>query len=324
MRINRLWAAVLGSALGLALVTGCSGEQGSGAGGNDDATTRGTGEPTHASTTDLLRGRVLPSYAYDERGEKGMTIRRAAFILQNDCLAGFGFDPIPESDSVPPEPPMYRRYGVTDPVVAAEYGHHLDAIGQANTPDLDAPPPAWLADGSLRLVLHGGGAGAAGPGRAEDSREPERRTYDGKPIPAGGCAGEANRTLGQADLTDEQLQLAGEISSESFFRAETDPRVVAVTKRWSGCMAEKGHHVRDPYDDDFDIEGPITAAERRHAEDDVACKEETGLVDVWFDVESEFQQVLIQENLEALAEVQAAIDAKVAKALDVIATAGEK
>ena len=241
----------------------------------------------------------LPSLR--EVGRYGMANRE---LIQR-CMVGFGINvqlPKPPT-GIGPRTWTERRYGLTDAAAAKVLGYGLGSRDPSAHPRGREPrlAPKVLA------VLTGTGP-ALPPG-----------------VPAGGCSGQAQRTLaGDADTSSSRVvdpYLAQQLSQESFARSRRDPRVVDAFSRWSLCMLAKGHHYKDPlapFSDPALQHGPTPEAVQT-AIDDVACKKTTNLVGTWFAVESAYQTELIKRHradLEPLAAANAVTSRVVARVLD--------
>jgi hypothetical protein len=152
-----------------------------------------------------------------------------------------------------------RRYGVTDPAVAARYGYHLE------TPSL------------------GGGPAAPGLGTVTAAM---RRSLTGS------CTPEATTALSPDGVVAES-DVVADVSARSFRESMHDPAVLAAFGQWSRCMGAKGYRYPAPAEAgaEFDVDSPhIPAAEIAAAEADVACKQQTDLIDGWHGFEVRYQQ----------------------------------
>ncbi|MGY0063244.1 hypothetical protein ACWY4P_43035 [Streptomyces sp. LZ34] len=250
--------------------------------------------PTRTPRAGLTEGLSLPLEQYLVAYPDEVSFAKAKYQLDSACMAGFKLsldDPKP-GDSPPlanTSANMPRRYGVTDLAEAQKYGYHLAqdvAEARAATDDSAASEGQW--SDAQELVYYGGP-----PPEGQSVRS---LTYEGKPVPEGGCSSDSLRTLG-GDLNED---LASELDGNSFDESQEDPRVKAAVQAWSECMSGKGHAVTDP-DVAAHVESDdVTSEEIARASDDVACKESTGLVTIWFGVEKEIQTKLIADNHDAL------------------------
>lgn len=236
------------------------------------------------------------------------TLDAAVTKLVNRCLNRFGFTRYVEDSAASAPPLMTRRYGVTDPVIAAQYGYHpapSEGVGAVAKPSGGA---AAFSD-AQRLVLYG-------PMDAKGQPATGTQAYNGQSVPAGGCYGEANRTVkGDAFEQSDPAGLVAQIAAASAKQSESDARIVALFKKWSTCMAGKGFTYATPYEplDGGSLKQSVTAAtpsqnEIRTAVADVACKQANNVVGTWFAVESAYQNVMIQKNQESLTRIHAAIE----------------
>ena len=285
-------AAVLGGALLMAGLAGCSG-----GGGGTAAPSAGPGKarpaaaaawPDAVPESGLAKGMVLPLEAYMETYPETVTIDRALNALQTQCMARYGFTlALPPPGTMPPpnydDSNMARRYGITDPAAAARFAY---TIGDEN----DTRPPAPKLSETAIAVLTGHVAMAPGSARAPS-------TYEGKAVPDGGCAGEAARKVGAGRM---DVSLTGRLDAESLDKSQADPRVQHVISAWSRCMKSNGYTIATPLE--AANLAPLGRGQRvgpasvQVATTDIACKKKTALVKTWFDVESGIQRQQVEQN----------------------------
>ncbi len=207
-----------------------------------------------------------------------LEVVKARNTLMEHCLAGHGlaftFPAVePLRDAARP-----RRYGLVDAREAATYGYRDPAVFATHGADAPArrPPPDVVS------VITGTHVGKAG----------------GRDVPAGGCAGEADRTLAP-DAKPGQEPVSFALSGRSHEIARTAPPVTAAAAAWSRCMAAAGLHFAGP---DAAINDPAFAAGRPSpheitvATQDVRCKESVGWVRTWVAVERAVQDALIRQH----------------------------
>ncbi len=97
------------------------------------------------------------------------------------------------------------------------------------------------------------------------------------------------------------------IAIQSAQWTQTDPRILAVERAWSACMARGGLSYKTPADaEGRNWPSAPTPAEIAVAVADVRCKTQTNLVHTWLAVEAAYQAALIGQNLTALAQLQTA------------------
>jgi hypothetical protein len=220
-------------------------------------------------------------------------LARAVRLVQAGCLRRLGFpaavEPVP---AVGPRSWNDRRYGLTDPA-QAPHGYWPDS---RTTP------------GSRPRSAAGDAEGAALTGSV--------RSVHGRPVPAGGCAGEASRRLLGHDPAGVDRELAQRLSYASFAASRRDPAVVAATAAWSACMAAAGHPYAGPLDPPADprFQGAFTPLEAATATADIGCKRRTNLVGIWVAAEAATQRALIADHRPALELARTAVTAELAAA----------
>jgi hypothetical protein len=163
-----------------------------------------------------------------------LEVVKARNTLMEHCLADHGLvftfpgvDPV--RDAAKP-----RRYGLVDAGEAAAYGYRDPAVFAAHGTDATAhrPPPDVVS------VITG--------------------KVGGRDVPAGGCAGQADRTLA-TDAKPGQEPVSFALSGRSHEITRTAPPVTAVAEAWSQCMAAAGFRYARP---DDAINDPAFAAGR--------------------------------------------------------------
>ncbi|MFE7529883.1 hypothetical protein ACFU7Y_29825 [Kitasatospora sp. NPDC057542] len=234
-----------------------------------------------------------------------------------DCMRRYN-----QAYTVPPRPtkasPWYdrydvmgRRYGISDAEAARKWGYHP----RPDTSNAPSATPAVLGQltQEAQTILMG-----ANP------QDGQRVTsFAGKALPEGGCLAELDRLLPGASGGPAGPAGGGEgvvttIKAASFTDSQSDPKVVAAVASWSACMKGHGYSVTDPLkaSDLFETAtGPASSQEIDQAQADVACKQETNLLGVWFAVESDLQNKAINKNSAELGKVKETLDAET-KALD--------
>ncbi|KQV04404.1 hypothetical protein ASE03_12135 [Kitasatospora sp. Root187] len=239
--------------------------------------------------------------------EESSAVDRAKVLLTNECLGGFGLD-----YRIPEHPPLVaessRRYGITDREVAHDHGYHI-------------PPPAG-GTGVTKRPTEAQGAILFGATRAG---EPQSTSPDGRPIPPGGCYGDAEARLDGGPRPEPDIAAATAIDKESFKQSREDATVVPAFRAWSTCMERHGYRYQDPMasvgDRAFDTAEP-TQREKDVALADMDCKTETDLLRRWSAVEAEIQTRMIEENSSALNRLSSFQKRKVGTAREVIERLG--
>ncbi|MGW5774962.1 hypothetical protein [Streptomyces sp. NPDC003863] len=283
--------------LSAALLTACSSESGGGGGGSAKEPEIGT-VPRMLSTTSLS----FPLDGYATTEDQRRKLERAQSRVVGDCMKRFGFTyELPVSPAPASRSGESRRYGLTDPAIAARYGY---------IPNRGAEPPTkpaaqpLSANGTLAL---NGPSDYKGPQPAslEEARAKDSgKTLNGQKVPIGGCIRESFLTIYAPKKGSVDALFVTNLGMDANSRSREDSRVVAAVKAWSACMAEKGYTVDEPVSPQSDLGlnpntygGPKAIAA---AKQDVACKEKANLVGIWYTVESAYQKRSIEQNAETL------------------------
>jgi hypothetical protein len=234
---------------------------------------------------------------------------RATDLLVTDCMARFGLDWQPQSPAGNiGAPDRARRYGLLDLDMASELGYHppdTDSGDQSTTGEQGAAEENRQITPEQDLVWIGNGAS----------------TYNGLPVPEGGCAGEAQRRLEEdAPVPPEFFVI--QLEQQAGQRTDIDSRVQDGWSEWSNCMHQKGLDYGDPWkanDDPRWQTDVVTELEIATAVADVQCKHEVNLAGIWYAVEAAYQEQLIEEHSQQLTLVAEYVEvyaANVATVLD--------
>ena len=188
-----------------------------------------------------------------------------------------------------------RLYGVSDPVAVRTYGYHLPSWAQGTGKPVSAADlgaAEWAA-------LTGNGPAPAG-----------------RPVPWGGCSGQAEHELQQAGINattqrsggSDLSTLAGSAQLASFEHAQSSPPVRAVFARWSACMRRYGDHYATPFTAAADPRWTRSATPSRleiqTAGHDIGCKFRANVLGVEFVVVSRYQDQAITARAAAFAQVK--------------------
>jgi hypothetical protein len=104
---------------------------------------------------------------------------------------------------------------------------------------------------------------------------------------------------------------------------QSDPRVLAVDKAWSACMARRGLRYRTPQAAAQHNWPSVPApAEIATAVADVTCKTQVNLTNTWLAVEAAYQLALISQNLTALSQLQSSFAALQQRAEQLVGAGG--
>jgi len=109
------------------------------------------------------------------------------------------------------------------------------------------------------------------------------------------------------------------IAIQSAQWTQSDPRILAVERAWSACMARSGLTYKSPAQaQERNWPSTPTPAEIAAAVADVRCKTQTNLVNTWLTVEAAYQQALISQNLTALSQLQTTFGALLRRAVQLL------
>lgn len=290
---NRLHQAAL-TAVAVLLVTGCAADRG------DHILPQALPARPSSQASTI----ILPLDPYMDSPRQRRLLATAHTILARACLRRFGLElPASIPAGAMPAEGNHDRYGLVVPRQAREHGYHLPE-------PLGGPSPAAPEQsGPQRAVLTGEGA----------------RAYAGRPVPSGGCVGEAQRALAGRVAAPTDAGLAQRLSVNSYGRSQRDPRVRAVFGAWSRCMRRAGFGYADPMqaNDDPAFHTPRPSPrEIAVATTDVRCKQAVGLVEVWAAVEAAYQRRALDRHAAQLRVLKRWLDTRLRNATRVTAQLG--
>jgi hypothetical protein len=289
---------VLGVAVVLAAVAGCSSSS-----DGEESSEGGTGAPAVGSIPKLtsVTDKSLPVDAYLLSDDQLDQMQDAEFTLRERCMARFQIPySVPETEAFHPKSRTQLRYGVTNADEVA--GHGYKPAGSEKPVRKAKPQPL---NQSATMVLTGTTDPNVKPGSAAAKGGQD---YNGQKVPTGGCIGEAKAKLGYSTEDSGEAEAATKVNTDSWAKSYEDSRVRAVFEKWSACMKEKGYSYADPMKANDDPEWQkttvATAKERQVASADVACKAKHNVIGTWYTVEVAYQEQMIEQNAEALAEAK--------------------
>lgn len=287
------WALVLLAAV----TTGCSA-----ADSGHPAAVHPVPVPTPSTSVQLQ----LPLGAYMFTSGQSAEVSYLTNLLTKDCMTKLGFQYLPTLTSAAVEQNTRdfdeagsRLWGVSDLVAAQEYGYHLPSwmASAASVQTIGSLPPAE------RQALYGNAAPAGGSTAGPAGHA--------KGIPAGGCAGQANRELAPAigSTGGGAAQIVVQLNQQSFTQAVADPTVLGVFAKWSACMSAHGYHYPSPFAaaEAADLSGSVTQAEIQTAVTDVQCKLKTNLLGIGYAVQADIQDRMINQNATELTQIKAQV-----------------
>jgi|SRR5580658_8432274 hypothetical protein len=268
-------------------------------------------------TTDYaLAAATLPLTAYALSQQDLLTIRNAGDILVQRCMQAKGFAYPVTLASSQPAPQTSEPYGITSATQAASYGY---------------TQPGSSSTGSDGTGSDGTGSGSTGP--AASSKLPSltqlqqqhglayiQALFGNTNVATGttqanACINANKPLFDHGSQATSDLDLVGELTTQSEQLTESDSRVVEVERAWARCMKSKG----------FDFATPMAAqaaawpsapdsTEIATTEADVQCKTKTNLPGIWLAVEAAYQRRLISGNESQIAELRIELQAEVERA----------
>jgi hypothetical protein len=137
--------------------------------------------------------------------------------------------------------------------------------------------------------------------------------------PRPGCLATAEIQLSRTHPTDNPLL---ELASQAGMWTRGDPRILAVQRLWSACMAARGYHYQSVIQpEQRGWPRPPNRAEIATAVADVSCKIRVNLPNTWLAVEAAYQRALIAANLGQLSQLQTSFNAILQRAETLLAAA---
>lgn len=243
----------------------------------------------------------MPLDSYEEEASVQQNILAAAAnLLLQRCMAERGFDyPLPAQPSnglAALQTAEQAPVGLTSLAQAQSLGFLTPKTGQG--PGGLAPFGVIYGPAFFQLITSEGkawviamfGFGPLGPGGVVRLTRP-------------GCLQVTQSELFGATgpPIDPAILLAGQAMNWT----RTDPRVLAVDRAWSACMARHGYQYGSPAQaEQRRWANPPDQAEIEAAVADVSCKTRTNLPNTWLAVEAAYQQAVIGQNMTTLAALQ--------------------
>lgn len=268
--------------------------------------------PTVTSVDQLVR----PIDAYLPTEQQVGTLMKAQNVALAQCVRGFGLQPNASSGSGSDDGALYGRrsrdklYGVFNPSNVSRFGY--DFSGASNP--RRAGGPASTPSEPLREVMSG-----------RDQSGQTVATFDGKPVPKGGCAVVALGVVGGQPPSIYPDQLPGQGPRVP----PSDPRLVAAIAKWSACMKGRGFAYQTPVDaanavmpDPRKDPPAANPLEIPTAEADMACKQSTNLMGTVLALETAYDKQYIDSHATALTDFAKQLNDRVRKAAQIIADGG--
>lgn len=276
----------------------------------------GTSVTTSPPAAGPGEGRALDSYRPSQ--DEADLLFRAEQRLLATCMRAKGqpFEEIPplRDDDLDR---YWSRLGRTDAARARQLGYLATARpGPGGTA---GPYPGTLPEAAKQAwseAFDGGRDGGEVP--VIDPRTGE--TTGGQS--AGGCLGEMNRALygDQARHTSLAMFVANVAAGEVDAAVQAEPRLAAAIESWSRCMGDHGHDYAHPFDPVNAFNSPDkgtrdpSEAEQATAVVDVECKEVSGLLATYRDIEAAHSRAVAARYAPYLTEYREMVDAALDRA----------
>ena len=226
----------------------------------------------------------------------------ASALLIQRCMAARGFE-----DTSSASPPFSTVVTLEQAETA---GAGLTSITQARTFGFVHPKNAGSSPSGPQII---GIVGAVGFGQSLKAGRSYAEALFGFGPGSGtgpgghlGCMQQASKEVYGPIVGEPAPDPIPQIAAQAVGFTQSDPRIHAVDRAWSRCMARHFYHYGTPQQ----VEGrrwrtPPNKAEIATAVADVTCKTQTNLLNTWLAVEAGYQQALIGQNLATLAQLQA-------------------
>ncbi|MCF2131266.1 hypothetical protein L1I79_33320 [Strepomyces sp. STD 3.1] len=279
------------------LLAGCSGSEDS-VDGAASSRLPEVGTPPQVTRSADLK---YPMQSYTLTDGEVRTLSNAQEVLTQQCMRRFGFTyEISDTPSTDNESGTARRYGLSEAANAERYGYANPEVPPTDRNDDRELEPAML------VVLNG--PDDIDPNSLpETQEEAEAGGKKGDTVPVGGCSRESYLKLYAPTKGMIDVSFAQTLERDAYMKSRTDPRVTEIIKKWQACMGDGGYSVNDPVSPLEDLgvaDDPSGDVATKAAVLDVQCKEKLNLVGVWFSVESAYQKLAVDENVETLTKYQ--------------------
>lgn len=246
---------------------------------------------------------AMPLEAYQAIStQEQETLADASNLLVQRCMAARGFE-----DTSSAGPPL-SSVATLQQVEAAGAG--LTSLTQARTFGFARPKGPGSAPSGPQII---GFVSATGFGQSLKAGRAYAEALFGFGPGTGigpgghlGCLQQASKEVYGALFGEPGPDPVPQIAAQAASFTQTDPRIRAVIRAWSACMARHYYQYASP----SQLEGqhwrsPPNRAEIATAVADVTCKAQANLLNTWLAVEAAYQQALIGQNLVTLSQLQA-------------------
>ena len=272
-----------------------------GAGGGGGSRPKITVPPIPPADSSLPIAMPLEAYQAISTQEQEALADASNLLIQH-CMAVRGFEDT-SSGSAP-----FSSVATLGQVEAAGAG--LTSLTQARTFGFARPKSTGSTPSGPQII---GFVSAAGFGQSLKAGRAYAEAlfgfgpgFGGGPGGHVGCLQQASKEVYGALVGEPVPDPVPQVAEQAVSFTQTDPRIRAVIRAWSRCMARHYYHYSSP----SQVEGhhwrtPPNRAEIATAVADVTCKAQTNLLNTWLAVEAAYQQALIGQNLATLSQLQA-------------------
>ncbi len=259
----------------------------------------------------------LPLDAYRYSDQERIVLEKASDQLTNECMANFGFGPIPVKRN--PEATLAQARYLSERYFGLNNLAEAKVTGYRLKPEFNQPRPKNSVSDTYRYVL----TGTKSVSEMFQDNPKSPGNFNGKPIPAGGCMAEVRLKLYGSRTAEQKQALATQLTVQAQEIAAADQRVLSYQADWSRCLEKRGYRAKTSTElqEKFDpgATGAPTQAEIQTATADVECKQSTNLVRKWYAVVQEQQQKLLEKNQLQLTEERKVQTGELDRAAKVIA-----
>ncbi|MFI6687008.1 hypothetical protein [Streptomyces sp. NPDC050485] len=259
--------------------------------------------------TDASQIQPLPLDAYTLNQQQYLDTLNAQRVLARRCMTPYGID-WHGSDVVDPAPvgqKLATLFLIVDENRAAQYGYHSpddhSKDGKKSSTGNDPTPVE-------KSVFNGTYKG------------PE---INGHSVPKGGCNAVVEAELTKGGAAGVGIFDAANVMLGPYQQSKSDSRVEDAFGAWSTCMKAKGYAYKSPNDavNDPAWRSPQPSpTETATARADVACKQQTNVVGIWWAVLTAYENRYIDQHAEDLTKVKRQVDATLRNSASILARGG--
>lgn len=230
---------------------------------------------------------VLPVTPYFTPQADADAYFAAVGVAQQACAQEFGVNYT--GGTVGDQPSMEdsateRRYGVTNLDEAEHYGY-LPPPSPGD--DSDDKAHGWNPSERELVVMQA---------QSSTGEAVTKDPVTGKKLPEHGCASRAFRDVAQGDDPPVMNPVVDDVLEQSWQLTMADSRAKAAEKKWAACMAKKGYDFDHRWDAGNSTSGKSQDVTIAMATLDTRCALDTGYLDVWWAVDTAYQERLLRER----------------------------